>query len=83
MDRSTVERDTTPAEEAVDAVAGAHGVSRQQVAVACLLEHSPMIVPIPGTSKVAHAHDDIDVAWLRLQPQEMAVLDQLADDHAH
>ena len=38
----------TPAEELVAGIATAHGVSAQQVAVAWLLAHSPVMVPIPG-----------------------------------
>lgn len=65
----------TPAETAAREVAAAHGVSQQQVAVAWLLAHSPAMLPIPGTSSVAHADDNIDTAWLRLSPDEVARLD--------
>ncbi len=33
---------------------------------------------IPGTSKLGHAHDNIQAAWLDLEALEMAELDQLA-----
>lgn len=75
----SMERPPTPAEAEVSAIATAHGVSSQQVAVAWLLAHSPVMVPIPGTSKVAHADDNIDAAWLRLTVGEMAQLDAVAD----
>lgn len=65
----------TPAAAAVAEAAAAHAVSPQQVAVAWLLGHSPAMLPIPGTSKVAHADDNVDAAWLRLEPEEMAGLD--------
>lgn len=55
-------------------VAAAHGVSDQQVAVAWLLRHSSLMVPIPGTSNVEHAHDNIDVAWLELTDDDVARL---------
>ena len=51
-------------------VAAAHGVSAQQVAVAWLLALSPVMVPIPGTSKRSHADDNIDTAWLALSDDE-------------
>jgi pyridoxine 4-dehydrogenase len=63
------------AEATVREVAAAHGVSDQQVAVAWLLQRSPMMVPIPGTSNIEHAHDNIDVAWLQLSGEEIARLD--------
>jgi aryl-alcohol dehydrogenase-like predicted oxidoreductase len=62
------------AEATVQGIAAAHGVSDQQVAVAWLLRHSPLMVPIPGTSNVEHAHDNIDVAWLELTDDDVARL---------
>jgi pyridoxine 4-dehydrogenase len=75
----SIERPPTPAEAEVSAIAAVHGVSSQQVAVAWLLAHSPVMVPIPGTSKITHAEDNIDAAWLHLTAEEMARLDSLAD----
>jgi pyridoxine 4-dehydrogenase len=62
----------------VQGIAGDHGVSAQQVAVAWLLAHSPVMVPIPGTSKVTHADDNLDAAWLTLTDTERATLDGTA-----
>jgi aryl-alcohol dehydrogenase-like predicted oxidoreductase len=64
------------AEAVVADVAIARGVSPQQVAVAWLLAHSPVMVPIPGTSKITHADDNIDAAWLELTADERARLDE-------
>lgn len=58
----------------VDTIAAAHGVSAQQVAVAWLLGRSPLMLPIPGTSKLRHADDNVDGAWLRLSSEEMGQL---------
>jgi pyridoxine 4-dehydrogenase len=63
------------AESVVADIASAHDTSAQQVAVAWLLAHSPVMVPIPGTSKITHADDNIDTAWLELTPDELARLD--------
>ena len=60
----------TPAEMVVAQVAADHGVSPQQVATAWLLGHSPVMVPIPGTSKVSHVDDNSDAAWLMLSAEE-------------
>ena len=65
----------TPGEAAVQLVAEARGVSSAQVAVAWLLHHSPSMLTIAGTSKVAHLDDNVDAAWLRLSPAEVAQLD--------
>ena len=37
----------------VDRIAKAHGATAGQVALAWLLQHSPVILPIPGTHRVA------------------------------
>ncbi len=63
------------AETVVAEVARACGVSPQQIAVAWLLAHSPVMVPIPGTSQLAHADDNLDAAWLELTDQERERLD--------
>jgi len=65
----------TPAAPVVDAIAEARGTSPQQVAVAWLLARSPVMVPIPGTSKIAHADDNVDAAWLQLSAEELAQLE--------
>jgi aryl-alcohol dehydrogenase-like predicted oxidoreductase len=70
--------DGSPAEAIVNELAAAHGVSPQQVAVAWLLQHSPVMVPIPGTRNIDHADDNIDAAWLALTPDEIARLDAAA-----
>ena len=71
----TVEREPTPAEALVAAIAATHGVSTQQVAVAWLLERSPLMLPIAGTSKISHLDDNIDTAWLRLSAEEVSRID--------
>ncbi len=63
---------------ALAAVAQAHGVSVQQVALAWLLAHSEMVVPIPGTSNIDHLDDNVDAAWLSLDDGDMATLDAVA-----
>ncbi len=56
-------------------VASAHGVSMQQVTTAWLLHRSRQMLPIPGTSRPAHADDNIDTAWLELSADELELLD--------
>lgn len=65
----------TDAESVVADIATTRGVSPQQVAVAWLLAHSPVMVPIPGTSKITHLDDNVDGAWLELSDDEVARLD--------
>jgi len=49
-----------------------------QVALAWLLQRSPAILPIPGTSKVAHLEENVAAAALKLTPEQYATLDRLA-----
>jgi pyridoxine 4-dehydrogenase len=74
-----MERPPTPAEALVAEIAAAYGVTSQQVAVAWLLARSPVMVPIPGTSKVDHADDNIDAAWVHLSVDDLARLDEVGD----
>jgi len=57
--------------EVLQRVAAAHEVTPFQVALAWLLQHSPVMVPIPGTSSVAHLEENMDAAKLRLTEAEM------------
>jgi len=49
-----------------------------QVALAWLLHHSPVMLPIPGTSSVAHLEENVAAAALELTPDELRALDDLA-----
>jgi pyridoxine 4-dehydrogenase len=53
-------------------IATARGVLVQQVALAWLLQRSPVMLPIPGTSQLPHASENIDAAWLVLSAEELA-----------
>jgi aryl-alcohol dehydrogenase-like predicted oxidoreductase len=49
-----------------------------QVALAWLLQHSPVILPIPGTLRVAHLEENVAAAGLALTLEEIAELDAAA-----
>jgi pyridoxine 4-dehydrogenase len=53
------------------AVAAAHGATAAQVAIAWLLQRSPVMLPIPGTSSVAHLEENVAAAEFRLSPSEL------------
>ena len=59
---------------AVDRVAEKHGVTRQQVALAWLLHHSPATLPIPGTSSLEHLEENVAAASLTLDDDDLAAL---------
>ncbi len=55
---------------AVDAVAKARNASVYQVALAWLLQRSPVMLPIPGTSNVQHLEDNVAAGKLKLTSEE-------------
>lgn len=59
----------------VDRIAKAHGATAGQVALAWLLARSPVMLPIPGTSSIAHLEENVAAASLKLTPSEVAELD--------
>jgi aryl-alcohol dehydrogenase-like predicted oxidoreductase len=65
------------AAETLDEVASAHGATRFQIALAWLLHHSPVMLPIPGTSKVAHLEENVAAAGIKLSDEELEKLDAL------
>jgi pyridoxine 4-dehydrogenase len=60
---------------ALDAIAHAHGATPGQIALAWLLQRSPVMLPIPGTSKVAHLEENVAAADIKLTPAEFTALD--------
>src|SRR5213596_2570469 len=65
-------------ENPVNLAAKAHGVSVYQVALAWLLARSPVMLPIPGTSSLAHLEENVAAAKLKLTPEEWRAIDALA-----
>ncbi|HEY4429351.1 MAG TPA: oxidoreductase [Solirubrobacteraceae bacterium] len=64
--------------DTLGAVAARHGASPLAVALAWLLQRSPNILLIPGTSSVAHLRENVAGAGLELSPQDVAELDTIA-----
>ncbi|MEV6387071.1 aldo/keto reductase [Nocardia xishanensis] len=62
----------------LDAIAKEHGATPAQLALAWLLRRSPVILPIPGTSSVAHVEENIDAARITLTDDEFAALSAAA-----
>jgi aryl-alcohol dehydrogenase-like predicted oxidoreductase len=60
---------------AVADAAVAHDATPGQVALAWLLQRSPVMLPIPGTSSVAHLEENVAAAGLHLSDDELARLD--------
>jgi len=59
-------------------IADRHGATPAQVALAWLLQHSRVTLPIPGTGQIAHFDENIEAAELELEEDELEALDELA-----
>lgn len=66
-----------PAAGSVAQVAARHQVTERQVALSWLLHHAPNIVPIPGTTSLAHLQENVQAAALHLTAQDMQELTTL------
>ena len=64
--------------DALEAAAKNHGVTVVQLALAWLLHRSSVMLPIPGTSSVAHLEENVAAAKLKLTPDEWKAIDALA-----
>ncbi|MGD1017230.1 MAG: aldo/keto reductase [Roseiarcus sp.] len=63
---------------ALERIARAHGATPAQIAIAWLLRRSPVMLPIPGTSKVAHLEENVAAAAIVLTDAEFAALGEAA-----
>ena len=62
----------------LDAAAKKHGATVSQLSLAWLLHHSPVMVPIPGTSSVEHLEQNIAAADVKLSAAEWKEIEQSA-----
>lgn len=66
----------------LDRLAQKHNATMSQVATAWLLHRSPVMLPIPGTSKLSHLEQNVAAAELRLDENEWKSLEQAAKEAA-
>ena len=60
----------------LDSIAKQRGATQGQIALAWLLKRSPVMLPIPGTGKVAHLEQNTAAAAIKLTDAEFAALDK-------
>ena len=68
---------------ALDAAAASLQATPMQVALAWLLQRSPNILLIPGTSSTAHLHENLDAATLNLPSAVISSLDSIGAGSIH
>lgn len=61
----------------LDKIAKEHRVAPSQIALAWILERSPVMLPIPGTSKVKHLEENVAAVEITLTDSEYAALNKL------
>jgi pyridoxine 4-dehydrogenase len=62
------------ANDTIEKIAAARGVSTAVISLAWLLRRSPVMLPIPGTGKVKHLEENVSAAAFRLTDAEFAEL---------
>jgi aryl-alcohol dehydrogenase-like predicted oxidoreductase len=62
----------------LDQEAARHSATPGQVALAWLLHHSKVMLPIPGTSKLAHLEENVAAAGITLEPADMDEIEAAA-----
>jgi pyridoxine 4-dehydrogenase len=64
-----------PSAQTLAQIAARHSATPAQLSIAWLLDRSPAMLPIPGTSKVAHLEENIAAVGLKLSAEERAALE--------
>jgi pyridoxine 4-dehydrogenase len=67
-----------PSAQVLAKIAARHSASVAQLSLAWLLHRSPVMLPIPGTSKVAHLEENVAAAGLKLSAEEWMELEEAA-----
>ena len=62
----------------LDTIAKRHGASVAQLSIAWLLHRSPVILPIPGTSSVAHLEENLKAAEIVLSDADLREIEEAA-----
>jgi pyridoxine 4-dehydrogenase len=65
----------------LDNIAKRHGVVPSQIALAWILRRSPVMLPIPGTSKVGHLEENVAAVSVELSDEDFASLDRAGRSH--
>jgi aryl-alcohol dehydrogenase-like predicted oxidoreductase len=63
---------------ALEKVAKDHGITIYQLGLAWLLHRSAVMLPIPGTSSLAHLEENMAAQKVQLSPEEWKAIDALA-----
>ncbi|GHH86859.1 oxidoreductase [Streptomyces sulfonofaciens] len=62
------------AREVIAPIAAGHGATPQQIALAWQLHRSPVSLPIPGTTSLAHLRDNLAAQSIKLSDEEVTAI---------
>ncbi len=65
--------------DTVQQIAAKHEASVYQIALAWLLHHSPVMLPIPGTSSIDHLEDNVAAASINLSDDDYQALTAISE----
>jgi pyridoxine 4-dehydrogenase len=68
------------AREVIAPIADAHGATMRQIALAWQLHHSPVTLPIPGTTSLEHLKENLDARSIALTGDELAAITSIAPE---
>jgi pyridoxine 4-dehydrogenase len=66
----------------LDTIAKRKGAAPSQVALAWTLKRSPVMLPIPGTSKLSHLEENVAAVSIELSSEDFAALDKAGRSQA-
>jgi pyridoxine 4-dehydrogenase len=65
------------AQHAIDKLADKYQATSRQIALAWLLAHSPVMLPIPGTSSVDHLEENVAAASIKLTDEDLHSIESI------
>jgi pyridoxine 4-dehydrogenase len=64
----------------LEPIASRHGAALSQIALAWLLDRSPAIMPVPGTTSIAHLRENLAAQDIELSPEDIRSINGLAPE---
>jgi aryl-alcohol dehydrogenase-like predicted oxidoreductase len=65
----------------LEPIAARHDATIRQITLAWLLARSPAIMPVPGTTSIAHIRENLDAQQIELRREDMHSIDSISPQH--
>lgn len=63
----------------LELIASRHGATVSQIALAWLLARSPAIMPVPGTTSIAHIRENLDAQDIEMSPEDTKSINSISE----